>query len=173
MPVLKEFHEAVQAFGMVFREFFRAMRDPQAHSERAQAEAQAYHNHRLQVSQELGITPRPSLEIRRFQTLAEALDFVATCLETDAVAGLAEEMDALGGLLEMDPSWPYYFRQYFSALKEIHLTKDLRQLYAGESFPDDAEWLELGGTFGDLEHKAIRFAKKDRGWVLDSILMYR
>lgn len=73
----------------------------------------------------------------------------------------------------MDPGWPSTFQQYFSALKDIHLEKDLRRLYADRSFPDDAEFFELGGPFTDLEHKAIQFVKRDEGWVLASIGMYR
>ena len=79
MSALKEFLEFTEGFWTVFRGFFKAMRDPQAHSERVQAEAKAHLDHRLKVSRELGISPKPKEEIRHFQTLAEALDFVARC----------------------------------------------------------------------------------------------
>lgn len=120
-------------------EFFKALRDPQAHYERVQAEAKANLDHRLKVSQVLGISPKPKEETRHFQTLAEALDSVATGLETDAVADLVEEMEALEDLLEIGPGWPCTFQQYLHAFREIHLRQDLRRLYVDREFPENVE----------------------------------
>ena len=173
MSAFRELREGVQALVSGVRGLFTAMRDPQAHAQRVQAEAQAHDEHKLPAAWALEVTPKPVEEIRHFQTLAEALDWIATCLETDAITDLAEEMEGLETLLERVPGWGLIFRKCFAALKEIHLSKDLRQIYKAREFPNDESCLELGATSGELEHKALWFSKRDRGWVLVEITMYR
>jgi hypothetical protein len=121
-----------------------------------------------------GIVAKRPEDIIAFQSLSEAIDFIAECLETDAVVSLATEIESLETRLNTTPYGPTGFLEgIFMPLQEIHAEKDLRRLYRGREFSDDDPGLALGGHLSELGSIHIFFVKRDRGWVIRDIWLTR
>lgn len=123
---------------------------------------------------EFGVVPKRAEEIKAFESLPDAIDFITNCLETDAVVGLAAEIETLEARLDALPDHASSFSEgIFFPLKAIHEEKDLRSLFRGKDFPDGDMGFALGGHFSELGNIHIFFVKRDRGWVIRDMWLTR
>jgi hypothetical protein len=112
--------------------------------------------------------------VRSFSTLAEAVGFIAECLDTDAGAELLAELEHGRDLLARRPDHAGYFAEFvFGALKLSHEQMDLRERYKGQDFPEDDPHLKLGGHMAELGCTHIDFVRRDDGWRLRDIFVCR
>jgi hypothetical protein len=123
---------------------------------------------------EFGVVAKCPEDIRAFGSLADAIEFIANCLETDAVVSLAAEIETLEARLDALPNCAYSFPEgIFFPLKAINEEKDLRSLFRGRDFPDGDVGFALGGHFSELGNIHIFFVKRDRGWVIRDMWLTR
>lgn len=111
--------------------------------------------------------PRPQ---RTFQALPEALDFLATCLETNAVFPLlAEVRNAPKARPSAPPPSADRFKAAFEQLRSVHTQHSLQELYADASFPDDEDHYRLDGYLARTADIDVQFVRLPQGWVLADI----
>ena len=149
---------------------FRTVRDPQDQLDAVEVELAA----EREGWRVPGVVAKRPEDIRTFQSLSEAIDFIADCLETEAVVSLATEIESLEARLGTTPNVASGFPEgIFMPLQEIHAEKDLRSLYRGRDFTDNDAGMALGGHVSELGSIHIFFVKRERGWVIRDIWLTR
>ena len=82
-------------------ELFRFLRNPQAHQEQVRLNIEQNRQARIQALEErygsLKLEPKPSEEIKNYNQLSEALEFIARCCEEDRPF---QPSETVGGRLE-------------------------------------------------------------------------
>jgi hypothetical protein len=121
---------------------------------------------------------------RSFETLAEAIDFIAECVESGSALTLFHETlasqvpvrklvlkTAAGRIVvPVQPEAAEHFADWvFPRLCQQQERMDLRARYSDRDFPPDAERLKLGGHDSELGHVHIDFIRRDEGWCLEQI----
>ncbi|MBX2997872.1 MAG: hypothetical protein KF893_05130 [Caldilineaceae bacterium] len=110
--------------------------------------------------------PRP---VRTFATVQEAVDFLATCLETGTAIQLLAEIYGVSQQVGRSKALVDRFKEVFDQMQDLHQAQDLRRRYRSAAFPADDDHYPLDG---DLSHEAdldVQFVRLDRGWVLERI----
>lgn len=110
--------------------------------------------------------PRP---VRTFATLSAAVDYLAHCLETNALIGLLGDINDVSRQVGHSKALIDRFKDVFLQLQELHAQHDLRQRFQGIDFPPDADEFQLDGDLarqGDLD---IHFLRTEEGWALERI----
>jgi hypothetical protein len=119
---------------------------------------------------DMDFEPKAPDEVRRFVTLAEAIDFVAECLEQDDVSALASEIETMQARLAYDPDYAQYFiPAIFSQLKDLHEKKDLHSA----EIPGDASEYELRFSGYRLMGMHVCFVKHSDGWIIHDTYLTR
>ena len=101
----------------------------------------------------------------RFQTVREALQFLAERLESgrfDEIADACSDSVRRASLIRA-----------VEALAERHQANDIRLTYADSVFPSDRDKFKLGGHSSAIGHLHIDFARADDGWALVYIWICR
>lgn len=116
---------------------------------------------------------------RSFGMLAEAIDFIAGCTESDSALALfgetlvseepAKTLLIGGRPVALEQPAERFARGVFPELRQQHERMDLRVRYKDQSFPTDAESLKLGGHARELGHIHIDFIRRDEGWFIAEI----
>jgi len=104
------------------------------------------------------------IELPVFQSLAEALGFIAGCLD-------AQDLNALDTAFEKASG--EHGRYALEALRRCHEQQRLGAIFAGRSFPTDETRYKIGGHGAELGHIHINFRHRDDGWVLEKIFICR
>lgn len=107
--------------------------------------------------------------IRTFQTLAEAVAFIAHCLESNSAIQLLAETNGIGRQISRSPSAIDRFKETFGTLQTLHQQHDLRILYRDSHFPTESDRFQLGGYLSEQADLTIEFVRCRRGWVLEKI----
>lgn len=126
----------------------------------------------------------PPMHVAGFDTLAQAVDFIAACIEADSAPVLfkrtvvsersTRRFDLGDRIVTMeDSAGDDFARQVFPSLRQQHERMDLRVRYDGRCFPADAQRLKLGGHDSELGHIHIDFIRRDNGWVIERIWVCR
>ena|SRR5450759_3184196 len=118
----------------------------------------------------------PSItDVRHFRSLAEAVDFIATCLDANSPADLfAQVAFPAERYRHVVPDHLSHFAAWvFPPLLAEHRKHDLRSLYAGRDFPEAASALTLGGHFAEIGCMHTEFVKSPDGWALSDIWQCR
>jgi hypothetical protein len=158
----------------VFKKFFQILRDPEGYRRQQEAEFERERQKSLEEAAKVKIVTKSEQERRRFQTLAEALDFIVTCLENDNPVALGVEMVWPEGYLRHSPDRPDYFLRTFGIIRDWHHKADIRTSYQDRDFPPNEDRFRLGGSIGSpLSTIFIDFVKSDAGWMLYDIGVLR
>jgi len=107
--------------------------------------------------------------VRTFATVQEAVDFLATCLETGTAIQLLAEIYGVSQQVGRSKALVDRFKEVFDQMRVLHRAQDLRHRYRSATFPKDDDHYPLDG---DLSHEAdldVQFVRLDRGWVLERI----
>jgi len=109
-------------------------------------------------------------DIKCFQSLAEAVDFISDCTESDSAITLFNQTVEAERQTEKYIERPDHFAQWvFPQLRRQYQIMDFRDRYRGRSFPVNAQRLKLGGHDKELGHIHIDFIKRGEGWVIERI----
>jgi hypothetical protein len=119
-------------------------------------------------SDETLMTNRPRA-VRSFATVAEAVDFVATCLETGTAIQLLAEIYGVSQQVGRTKAVVDRFKEVFNQMRILHQTQDLRQRYQSATFPKADDQFSLGGDLAKEADLDVQFVRLDRGWVLSRI----
>lgn len=157
----------------IYKTILKAWRRPEGYRQQMQAQLDAERDRILAKAAQVEFAIKPEEERRHFWQLSAAIDFIATCLETDDVSGLAAELSWTEDDFSEHPEYLAYFGVKFDMLKDRHERKDLRSLYADREFPRGAPFFSLGGPFGVLERMQIHFIQADDGWLIGDISLLR
>jgi hypothetical protein len=114
----------------------------------------------------LSVTPRI---VRTFATVQEAVDFLATCLETGTAIQLLAEIYGVSQQVGRSKALVDRFKEVFDQMQILHQTQDLRQRYRSAAFPKDDDHYPLDGDLSQEADLDVRFVRLDRGWVLERI----
>jgi hypothetical protein len=114
----------------------------------------------------LSVTPRI---VRTFTTVQEAVDFLATCLETGTAIQLLAEIYGVSQQVGRSKALVDRFKEVFDQMQILHQTQDLRQRYRSAAFPKDDDHYPLDGDLSQEADLDVRFVRLDRGWVLERI----
>jgi hypothetical protein len=115
-----------------------------------------------------------SSRIQEFQSLAEAVAFIAECTASNATLELFNQTIDAEKQAEKYIERPEFFAQWtFPALRKQYEIMDFRIRYQGWNFPTDIERFKLGGHDAELGHIHIDFIKRDKGWVIERIWQCR
>jgi hypothetical protein len=110
------------------------------------------------------------MELVCFQTLSQAVDFIATQVEHEAIQGLTRHFAHIRRANFQEPAYSEHFsKRVFPELKRVHQEKDLRALYRGRRFPENVQRYTLGGHMAELGCLHIDFERVQDGWILDEI----
>jgi hypothetical protein len=156
----------------IYKTILKAWRRPEPYRQQMQAQLDAERAKILAEAAQVDLVFKPEEERQHFWQLSSALDFIATCLETDDVSGLASELSWTEDDLFEHPEHLAYFKLKFDMLKDRHERKDLRKLYAEREFPRGAPFFTLGGPLGTLEHMQIHFIQADHGWLIGDVSLF-
>jgi hypothetical protein len=122
-------------------------------------------------------TETPASPKRTFATLAEAIDFIAVCLEKNDPQALYAEFSLASRKGKIRDYEQFirasFLNTAFPDLQKRHSQTNIRALYREREFPAAEDTLHLGGHFAELGCIHINFARASRGWTLDEILMCR
>lgn len=110
--------------------------------------------------------PRP---VRTFASATEAVDFVATCLETGMAIHLLAEIYGVSQQVGRSKAVVDRFKDVFAQMWTWHQAQDLRERYRSAAFPKDGDRYALGGDLAREADIDVQFARLDRGWVLSRI----
>jgi hypothetical protein len=112
--------------------------------------------------------------IRQFQSLTEAVDFIAECTASDSATALFNQTVEAETQGERPIEQTEYFTQRtFPVLRQQYQIMDFRIRYKDWAFPADTERFKLGGHDKELGHMHIDFIKRDNGWVIERIFQCR
>lgn len=100
--------------------------------------------------------------MRTFSELADAVQFLATAIETGDNRALAEASQE-----KLPEDW------VLDRLREVNQATPLVKLYAGRKFPRGAREFKLGGHDKELGHIHIDFVRSRPGWKIQRIWMCR
>ncbi len=115
-----------------------------------------------------------SSNIRQFQSLTEAVEFIAECTASDSAIALFNQTVDIEKQAEKYAERPEHFAQAtFPALRRQYQIMDFRIRYKGLAFPADVERFKLGGHDQELGHMHIDFIKRDNSWVIERIWQCR
>jgi len=165
-------------FTSFLREIFSAWRNPTDYGQKALKDLREESAKHLASLREkygpLDIRPKEAARIARFETLEQAVDFIASCLEENAIEELAADILSSRERIQHDSSYPYYFAEgIFMQLQRIHQERNLRDLYADRRFPQDQNTYTLGGHASELECIHIDFAKRGNFWIISDMWLCR
>ena len=100
-----------------------------------------------------------------FTNLQQAVDFIATALESTNFVRIAEAcLD-----VQQKPTFDLYLR----SLQGLNQRKPLRTLYADKSFPTNALNFKIGGHMKELGYTHIDFIQTNGVWKLKTIYTCR
>lgn len=106
-----------------------------------------------------------------FVGLSQAVNFIASCLESNDPLRLHENM---ANTRQIEQTDLLIFREFvFAQLQKRHEEIDLRSRYRQLHFPTGENRFKLGGHMAELGCIHIDFVKTDEGWLLDSITICR
>ncbi|MBN2147637.1 MAG: hypothetical protein JW726_09625 [Anaerolineales bacterium] len=113
-------------------------------------------------------------ETPTFQSLAQAVGFIAERLECDAPEELLATFANTRRARPYKPFEIECFTGYaFPALQKCHQEMDLRVRYTGQDFDPALREHQLGGHMQELGCIHIDFVKTASGWVLEEIWLCR
>ena len=93
-----------------------------------------------------------------FTNLQQAVDFIATALESTNTAAIAAACIEKPNQLDL------------THLQDLNKAKPLRTLYAHRTFPTEADAFKLGGHMSELGFIHINFIRTNGIWYLNSIM---
>jgi hypothetical protein len=115
-----------------------------------------------------------SSHIRQFQSLAEAVNFIAECTASSSTIELFNQtVEAEKQVEQYVERHEHFARWTFPPLRRQYEIMDFRIRYKDWAFPADAEKFKLGGHDKELGHMHIDFIKRDKGWVIEDIWQCR
>jgi hypothetical protein len=109
-------------------------------------------------------------QVRRFDTLEEAIDFIAKCLERDAPSELSAEIERMQSWKEAGSNYAVSFIEgVFLQWKDFHEKYDLRSA----EYSEDQEMYKL--RFPEIVPIGLNldFAKRSDGWVIQDAYLTR
>lgn len=113
-------------------------------------------------------TPQPRM-VRAFSALPEAVDFIATCLETGTAIQLLAEIYGVSQQVGRNRALVDRFKDVFAQMRVLHQAQDLRQRYRSATFPKGDDLYSLSGDLTKEADLDVQFVRLDRGWVLSRI----
>jgi hypothetical protein len=119
-------------------------------------------------SEETLSTTKPRA-VRTFATVQEAVDFLATCLETGTAIQLLAEIHGVSQRVGRTKVLVDRFKEVFNQMRILHNAQDLRQRYRAAAFPKDDDHYPLDGDLSQEADLDVQFVRLDRGWVLERI----
>jgi hypothetical protein len=111
-----------------------------------------------------------SASTRHFETLPQALHFIADLIEKEAPAEMEGQFAHIQHPANPKYHDPGYFaRRVFPQLQKHQQEIDFRRRYEDRQFPADHETFKLGGHFRELGCIHMDFTRTEQGWVIDDI----
>jgi hypothetical protein len=119
-------------------------------------------------SEETLSTTKPRA-VRTFATVQEAVDFLATCLETGTAIQLLAEIHGVSQQVGRTKVLVDRFKDVFNQMRILHQAQDLRHRYRSAAFPKADDHYPLDGDLSQEADLDVQFVRLERGWVLERI----
>ncbi len=123
----------------------------------------------LKSDDDLSFPTTQRRSVRTFATLQDAIDFLATCLESGTVIQLLAEIYAVSQQVGRSRAVVDRFKAVFQQMQALHRQENLRDHYRSAHFPLKADTYELAGILAGQCDLSVQFLRLDRGWVLERI----